>query len=133
MRHATLSLLALAGGLLVTSMGACGGRVIVDGKAGEGGAGGMPSTTFSGPACSFPAPIGATLNCSASAASGPGGPATCTVATCDGANNQFVASCTGESCTCSYSPAKGGESFGCNCLRKGSCGDGGRDCCPFHF
>jgi hypothetical protein len=152
MRDATLSFLAFVSGLLIVSIGACGGKVIVDGTPGEGGAGGiggvgsvgsvggMPSTTpssgsgtLSGPGCHFPAPIGSVQNCNAMASAGPGNPISCAVATCDDDHNQFVASCTGETCICSYSPAKGGESFGCSCLRKGSCEGGERDCCPFHF
>src|ERR1700760_2737979 len=119
MRRAALSLLALVSGLAIASIGACGGRVIVDGKAGEGGAGGLsgaggldgsggtqplPSgvgaSTFSGPGCSFPAPVGDTVNCGAMASAGPGMLPSCAVQTCDDGNNKFLANCTGDMCVC---------------------------------
>lgn len=138
-----LPFFALSSALLAAAIGACGGRVIVDGM-GAGGAGagaGTPaynavntgSSILSGPSCNFPVPVGTPENCSATASTGTTMAASCVVAKCDKVHNQFVSNCTGQTCICSFNPATGDESFGCTCSLSGSCDLVKEDCCPFQF
>jgi hypothetical protein len=146
MTAAKLSFFALSGALFAAAIGACGGRVIVDGIAGDGGAGGLGgavvaahsgattgSSTLSGPGCNFPTPVGNLQSCSTAESTGTTLPASCATSWCDQVNNQFFANCTGLTCVCSFHPATGDESFGCTCSLPGSCDTVKTTCCPFPF
>jgi hypothetical protein len=119
----------------------CGGRVIVDGFQGEGGAGQGPGgNNGQGPggnngqggntlACGD-SPIPSSLTfCGASAAASTGGPTTCETTLCDPPGNSFDALCQATTCVCKINSI-----VKCTCSLDGP-GDfcaGTSPCCPWN-
>jgi hypothetical protein len=136
----TLYLVTLTGSLMASLAFGCGGKVIVDGTANEGGQGGegtssstsgITSNVSSGGAtCSFPSPVGAFRLCGSMATSGPGGPPTCFSQLCDKAGNIYAADCTDKSCVCSVTSEDRTKQSSCSCTLAATCSNS-PPCCPF--
>ena len=125
----TLYLITFAGGLNAALVGGCGGKVIVDGMAGEGGKAGQGSSNSyvvgigSGPTrCELPAPVGAVTLCGGgTSTTGSTSSDFCNVKLCDQSLNIYEAHCTDNICDCSFTSADGIQNLGCTCTLPSTC------------
>lgn len=122
----------------------CGGRVIVDGLPGEGGAGqgqggsgaitvgpttvGQGSGGANGPGCGFSPGTVALTNCGGSAVGATGGMLSCQTSLCDPAGNKFDALCQANTCVCQIN---GITKCSCSLQGPGNFCAGTTPCCPW--
>jgi hypothetical protein len=120
----------------------CGGRVIVDGFPGEGGAGtgqaqggegaygqGTTGQNGGGGICGSMTYPGFITFCGGSASAGTGTPVSCTTSLCDAPGNQYEANCQSNTCVCLINGIAQ-----CSCALNGAgdfCG-GTPPCCPWN-